>query len=498
MDLSKSDYMLFLKHPAWLWLKKHQKELLPPVDDNTQALFDSGHSFEEYAEQIFDGNVLKLGFDISIPNDYDNLLSKTEEILKNPPQFLMQARFKVGRLTFICDVIEFIGNNQINLYEIKSSTKVKVEHYYDLAFQVEVLEQLNYKVNQIFVVYVNNRFVRHGQIDANQLVIKSDVTEHVRHLNKVTAHQIKKALKVMDSYERPDLNPIYCRLNSFDEWMKIYQAIEPFDDRSIYNLYLLNAKTLIELEKNDIKTIDQIPDNFNLSEKQFRQINSFKAQKPSYNQLAIKKFLDQLKFPLYFLDYETLASVIPPFDQLRPYQQLPFQYSLHVLDQPDGQLKHFEYLHQTDQNPAQPIAHQLVTDIGQNGSIVVWNMSFESNCNLLLASYNQDLKNKLQQINRRIVDLMIPFSEGWYIDYRFQGSASIKNVFPVIEEKLSYKDLNIAEGGSAQRIWMEVFLNHNPHHLDQDKVIEDLLSYCALDTLAMVKIYQFLRTLIKD
>lgn len=232
-----------------------------------------------------------------------------------------------------------------------------------------------------------------------------------------------------------------------------------------------------------------------MSEKQFRQINSFKAQKPNYNLPAIKKFLDRLEFPLYFLDYETLAHVIPPFDKLKPYQQLPFQYSLHVLNEPDGKTQHFEYLHQTNQNPAQPIAHQLINDIGEKGSILVWNMSFESSCNLLLASYNQDLKTKFQKINLRIIDLMIPFSEGWYVDYRFKGSASIKNVFPVLENKLSYKELDISEGGSAQRIWMDVFLNNNPQHLDQEKVMADLLKYCSLDTLAMVKIYHFLRKL---
>jgi len=495
MDLSKSDYMLFLKHPAWLWLKKHQKNLLPPIDDNTQAMFDNGHLFEEYAEKIFEGRVLKLGFDMSIPNDYDNLLHKTEEALKKPPQFLLQARFKVGRLTCICDVIEFVGDHQINLYEIKSSTKVKTEHHYDLAFQVEVLEQIGLEIKQIFVVYVNNRYVRQGAIDISQLVVKSEVTDQVNHLKKITTHQIEKALKVMDSYQRPDLSPTHCRLNSFQEWMKIYQNIEPFDDQSIYNLYILNAKTLIELEKNNIKNITEIPDDFNLSEKQFRQINSFKAQKPNYNLPAIKKFLDRLEFPLYFLDYETLAHVIPPFDKLKPYQQLPFQYSLHVLNEPDGKTQHFEYLHQTNQNPAQPIAHQLINDIGEKGSILVWNMSFESSCNLLLASYNQDLKTKFQKINLRIIDLMIPFSEGWYVDYRFKGSASIKNVFPVLENKLSYKELDISEGGSAQRIWMDVFLNNNPQHLDQEKVMADLLKYCSLDTLAMVKIYHFLRKL---
>ncbi len=494
MELSKSDYILFLKHPAWLWLKKHQKNLLPPIDENTQALFDAGHLFESYAEKIFKGEVEKLGFDMSIPNDYDNLLQKTNQALQNPPQFLLQARFKYEELTCICDVIEFISQKEINLYEIKSSTRVKPDHHYDLAFQAFILEKLGFLVHQIFVAHVNNSYVRQGEIDPEKLTKVTEVTEEVKKLRKLTSHQIQKALKTATSYQKPDLSPIYCRLNSFQDWLKIYKSIETVPADSILNLYLLNAQLLIKFDEMNITSLSQIPDDFYLTTKQQRQVQAFKDKKPIIDQTKIHSFLETLKFPIYFLDYETLASVIPPFDGLKPYQQLPFQYSLDVIEAPDKKLKHFEYIHQDSTNPVKPLTDQLIDNIGETGSIVVWNMSFESSCNVLLAKLYPEKKDQLKKINSRIVDLMVPFSDGLYIDKDFQGSASIKKVLPVLNQKLSYKSLNISEGESAQRIWMQTFLDNNPQ-FSKEKVIKDLLVYCGLDTLAMVEIYNYLKAL---
>ncbi len=494
MELSKSDYILFLKHPAWLWLKKHQKNLLPPIDENTQALFDAGHLFESYAEKIFKGEVEKLGFDMSIPNDYDNLLQKTNQALQNPPQFLLQARFKYEELTCICDVIEFISQKEINLYEIKSSTRVKPDHQYDLAFQAFILEKLGFTVHQIFVAHVNNSYIRHGEIDPEKLTKVTEVTEDVKKLRKLTSHQIQKALKTAASYQKPDLSPIYCRLNSFQDWLKIYKSIETVPADSILNLYLLNAQLLIKFDEMNITSLSQIPDDFHLSTKQLRQVQAFKSNQPIIDQTKIHNFLETLKFPIYFLDYETLASVIPPFDGLKAYQQLPFQYSLDVIEAPNKKLKHFEYIHQDATNPVKPLTDQLIDNIGENGSIVVWNMSFESSCNVLLAQLYPEKKDQLKAINSRIVDLMVPFSDGLYVDKDFQGSASIKKVLPVLNQKLSYKSLNISEGESAQRIWMQTFLDNNPQ-FKKEEVIKDLLVYCGLDTLAMVEIYNYLKTL---
>ncbi|MEX2436791.1 MAG: DUF2779 domain-containing protein, partial [Candidatus Paceibacterota bacterium] len=198
--------------------------------------------------------------------------------------------------------------------------------------------------------------------------------------------------------------------------------------------------------------------------------------------------------PLYFLDYETAMSVIPLYDGTKPYQQIPFQYSLHTVEFPDSEPKHTEYLHRDSNNPVPNLLENLRKDIGNKGSIIVWFKAFETRRNDEMGEIMPKYKEFLEDLNNRVVDLMDPFSNGWFVDKNFKGSSSIKNVLPVLAPDLSYKDLEVQEGGAAQRLWMENVFN-NDGNKDNEKLFFDLIEYCKLDTLAMVKIWQTLNDL---
>jgi hypothetical protein len=185
---------------------------------------------------------------------------------------------------------------------------------------------------------------------------------------------------------------------------------------------------------------------------------------------------------------------VPYFDGMRPYKQYPFQYSLHILDAPDSALRHMGYLHKDNCDPAEMLSKILKAQIGESGSVVTWNMGFEKGCNELIGSRLPEYTEFYKMLNNRIVDLMTPFSTGLYVDKDFKGSASIKNVLPVLVPELSYKNLGIQEGGSAQRLWMEAILDGKRMN-EKEKILSDLLEYCKLDTLAMVEIYKRLRNL---
>lgn len=451
MQLSKSDYMLFLKHPAWLWLKKHDKHKLPPIDEGTQAMFDAGHKFEAYAEAIFE-NGLTLGFNDF--NEYNSLTERTQRALKDGATTIFQSRFVWGEYNCLPDIVDIVGDNEVDLYEIKSSTKVKDEHLYDLAFQRAVIEANGLKIRKIFVIYVNNEYVRHGEIIPTELTKMDDVTLDVHNLAAFTESNMPLALDTMKSDTMPDPNPIFLsKLGNKKEWQAIYDSI----------------------------TGAEKPDYSN-------------AQ-PTYQKHEIDVFLNELEYPLYFLDYETMSAVVPYFDGHRPYQQVPSQYSLHILDSPDAELRQKEYLHRENTDPSLPIAQHLVDDIGTSGSIITWNAGFEKSCNVTLGKLNPEFADAMEAINERIVDLMIPFKpkNGWYSDPRFEGSASIKYVLPVVVPALSYKELDIQNGGSAQTLWMQAVLDGTRE--DKEKILDDLIKYCGLDTLAMVEIYNVLRNL---
>jgi len=179
---------------------------------------------------------------------------------------------------------------------------------------------------------------------------------------------------------------------------------------------------------------------------------------------------------------------------MRPYAQYPFQYSLHILDSPDSELRHLEYLHTDNSNSAEAVVNAMRSHFGDSGSIVTWNMGFEKGCNDALAGFVPESSEFLKNINERIVDLMVPFSSGAYVDHRFKGSASIKAVLPILVPDLSYKVLGIQDGQTAQRAWMEVVLD-GKHPDEKEKVLSDLIEYCGLDTFAMVEIYNCLKEL---
>ncbi len=486
IQLSKSDYMLYLKHPAWLWLKKHDKKKLPPIDDNTQAIFDAGNLFETYAQQYFPQGV-KLGF-----TDYDEYLDlpqRTKRAIDNGTTTLFQARFEHGSITCICDVVNIVADNTIDLYEIKSSTKAKPDHEWDLAFQMVVLEDCGYKVNKIYVIHVNNEYVKQGEIDYKQLCTISNITETVKEKRQETKQNIQKALKIIQSPIIPDISPSLAKGESYKEWLEIYKNLVTVDPYSIYDLARANGEIIGKLEELKIKRLIDINDSFPLSQKQRLQIQSLKTDTPIINKVQIKNFLDKLTFPVYFLDYETLASIIPAFDGLGPFQQLPFQYSLHRLHSPYGAFEHFMYLHKTNDNPAEPLSKSLRTHLENTGTILVWNESFEKSCNTLLGKLIPEYESFYEQLNDRIIDLMIPFSSDWYVHKDFEGSASIKKVLPVLVPELSYKELGIHEGAGAQRLWMEAVLDGKRED-EKEHILSDLEKYCKLDTFAMFGIYR--------
>lgn len=493
MQLSKSDYLMFLKHPAWMWLKKHDKSKLPPIDANTQAIFDAGHAFEAYAEAQFPGGVT-LGFDSY--DQYLTLPNRTAKAVQGDAQTIFQGRVEADELTCIFDVIDRVEGDLFDLYEIKSSTKEKPKHILDLAFQKLVLEQSHVRVRNVYVIVVNAEYVRSGDIDPKQLTRTIDVTDRVEAIKAQTQANIKRALKVMHAPTCPDLSPRHAEQAYLKEWLEIFLTMRlDTDPYSVYQINPPNSDLLGELEDQGIERMHDIPDDFVFgSDKHKRQVALTKLGKPIIHVERIREFLKGFQFPLYFLDYETMSSVVPPVDGSRPYQQIPTQYSVHILRAPGGPLEHREFLHIDKSNPGLPLLKQMQQDIGPVGSVIVWHEAFEKGRNHELGEMFPEYASFMTQLNERVIDLKTPFSEGWYEDCRFYGSASIKKVLPVLVPDLSYTDLAVHEGQSAQRLWMDVVLNEK-YSDKREQIFKDLLKYCALDTLAMVKIYETLAAL---
>ncbi len=498
MVISKSEFLLFLKHPAWLWLKKYDKSKLPLPDEDLQALFDEGTLFESYAEKLFP-DAVRLGYKKDgnefSGTKYYALPDLTLKEVEKGTKTILQGRIEVNNITAIFDVLEKAGKNTFDLSEIKASTSVKPEHIVDLAFQTIVLEDAGFKVRNISVLHVNNKYVRRGDIDPKGITSKADVTAEVREALEETRENIARAFKILESKTMPDISPRHLSQGGevFEEWLKIFQLIRgKLPETSIYKLYSPDSKTIAWLEDNGIELLNDIPLDGPLNEKQLRQVEAMKSGRQHVNTEEIKNFLNDLKYPLYFLDYETMAGVLPAFDGYRPYQQIPFQYSLHVLEKPGTEPKHKEYLHTEKSDPVPHLLKRLKDDFSGFGSVISWYMPFEKGRNKEMGEAYPEYKIFLDGVNDRMVDLMVPFSKGWFVDKDFFGRSSIKSVLPALLPDFSYKDLNISHGGQAQRVWMETILR-GKNQKDKEKIMADLREYCNLDTYAMYAIFKYLQ-----
>ena len=255
---------------------------------------------------------------------------------------------------------------------------------------------------------------------------------------------------------------------------------------SVYRITHITREQLLDLIGRGILDINQVPDGYFSSERQRLQVELTKAKKTFVDRPRLKEELRKLRYPLYFLDYETIMPAIPLFDGHKAYQIMPFQYSLHVIERPAAKPKHYD-TRKTD--PAPSLLKTLRSHIGDKGSVLAWNSPFEKSCNQRMAERNLQYKNFLDSVNDRLYDLALIFKD-IYVDYRFKGSVSIKNVLPIMIPELSYEALEIRNGEMAIQSITELI---GRSFFGRSKIVLELKKYCELDTLAMVRIFEILR-----
>lgn len=488
MRLSKSDFLKYRVCPSYFWLWKHSPELVP--DESTAEVrdnkFEQGNQVEAIARQLFPNGVLVDGYNVQAQ-------ANTEKLITDGAPVLFQATVITDNdLLAMADVLERDNDGWI-LYEVKSSGEVKKDtHIPDMAFQKIAFERAGYKINETRIIHLNKEFVRHGiSIDPRAYFTIEDVDEAVTAILPEVESQIALALENIAQPESPVACP--CRLLSRGKHCPTFAHFNPdIPAYSVYNISRMQGKKLAELIDSEIFETTDIPNDFKLTPNQSVQVSVDKSGQTIVNRDKIHAELSQLEYPLYFIDYESVNPAIPMLDDTRPHQQVVFQYSLHVLTAPDAELRHSEFLCRDDTTESlHALVNQMRQDIGQTGSVIVWNKSFERTRNTELGQLFPESKEFFEDVNIRVYDLMDVFSKNYYVDPAFKGSNSIKDVLPVLVPHLSYKELAIGKGDLASVRWYEIASGEDASGAEQ--VFSDLLEYCKLDTLAMVEIFNVLK-----
>jgi len=490
--LTKSDFLKFVQCPKFLWLGKYGKDLASGISDETQRRFDGGAEVEEYAYKLFPGGASARGKNIK--DDIDN----TKKVLAAGGEIVFQPTFSNYDANLYCrsDILKFDKERgEWDIFEVKSAAEVKEINYYDLAFQKTCLEQEGKKVGKLNIVYVNREYVRHGEIEPEKLLKIEEVTDEVLKIVDKVRKKILEAQYILGTKDEPKVK-ILKQCYAPYECSFINYCWKDIKEGSIYDVYGgLSARQLEMLLDMGIMKLADLPEGFLKKENYLRHLEAVKSGKQKIDREKIAGELSKLKYPLYFLDYETYSEVIPPFDGYRPYEQMAFQYSLDVEDAPGGKLRHFDFLVREPGDPEVPLAESLSKAIGPEGTVISWFKTFESGRNAEMAARYPEYKKFFDGVNKRMFDLMDIFKNGYFVDRGFVASASLKKVMPIMVPDLSYKDLNIQEGSAASNSWPKLF-DKKLGKAEREKIYNDMIVYCRLDTMAMVRILEKLRSVV--
>lgn len=496
MKLTKTDFLIYKDCAKNAWLKVHKPNIYfaEPLSVFDQGIIETGNEVDELARDLFPNGVL-----LTDRND----IEETKRLIENRTPIIYQPIFETNLYKIICDILVWNPDtNLYDLYEVKASNsgenkKAKDELYStDLAFQYVVLNELKIPIGRLFLIRLNNEYVRGRNLEIHQLFTKEDFTERVMNIVASVSGEMKIAQDfISQEIELP--GSCTCITRGRSAHCTTFSHSNPdVPEYSVHDISRIgqSKKKLEELVDSRIFSLNDIPKEFKLSDKQRNQVDATQSGKVFIDTQEIKNFLEKISTPISFFDYETFPAAIPRFPGYSPYNQIPFQFSLHVFNPEDDILSHAEFIFTENKNPDEALINALRKHFPSTGSILVWYKPFEMGRNKELAGRNPDHREFLEDLNNRIVDLRDIFTEQHFIHPDFKGKTSIKYVLPVIAPELSYKELDIQEGATASDTWNKIVSKK----LNEKEIIEKiahLCTYCKRDTFAMLAIWKHLKNL---
>lgn len=488
VQLSKTRYCKMVQCKKILWLDQYKPD--EKVRTARESVFKNGDKVGELARSLF-GEYENVKYDEHL----NAMIEQTTNLLKNKPNIITEACFKYENNFCSIDILKN-DNDGVEIYEVKSSTQIDDIFLEDASYQYYVLSNLGFNVKKVYVVYINSTYIRRGQLELNKMFNIEDIT----HISKEKQEEIRNNIIKMDEYmtkhgkkSEPEKDiSLHCiKPYECEYWQYCTRNLPK---PNVFDIVGMNKSTKFKKYHEGAVSFRDLQYE-SINKKYLEQIDfEINDKGDKIDKENIKKFIDTLSYPIYFLDFETFQQSIPEFEGVSPYMQIPFQYSLHYIEEENGELKHKEFLAEAGTDPRRELSEKLVQDIPMNVCVTAYNMGFEKGVIKKLAQQYPDLSKHLLNITENIKDLMIPFSKRYYYTKAMQGSYSIKYVLPALypnDPELNYHNLPVVHnGGEASDTFLSLVRKSEE---EQEKLRKGLLVYCKLDTYAMVKIWQRLK-----
>ncbi len=478
-SLSKSRYLNGLQCSKLLWVSANEYSRLPEVDEATQSVFDQGHEVGELAQSLFPGGLNVYSLTIS-----ENLRETKSALRSRLPVY--EAGFSAAHLFCRVDILNPAGEDAWDIIEVKSTTEIREEHLHDVAFQWHCCRTAGLTIERCRIAYLDKDFVKNGDIDPRELFVVEDVTDRLPPYIEGIGERIEQMLAVISSDECPEAAigqhcnaPYACALQG-ECWA--YLPVH-----HVMTLYY--GKKLGEnLMKDGILNISDIPQDVKLNAKQQIQKECVICGQPHIDRAELRSFLARLQYPLYFMDFETFMTAVPLYDGTGPYQAIPFQFSVHVVEREGARARHKSFLAKGKEDPRPAFLAALKEAVGSEGTILVYYEAFERSRLKELAAAFPEHSGWITDALSRIMDLLAPFKDFSYYHPSQAGSASLKKVMPAVTG-IGYDELEIGHGDIASLRYMQAELGYISSE-ERAKIRKDLLQYCGQDTSGMVRIVE--------
>ncbi|MDD4974387.1 MAG: DUF2779 domain-containing protein [Bacteriovorax sp.] len=485
--IAKYDYIKFKQCPRlfaynWLDIRPSAGEIDPLKDFLTLQGIEVGILAKDLFKNRATYNVNQKNVTLAF--------IETKEALGSV-DVIFEGAFEYEGLITRPDILNFKDNE---LVEIKSTTEVKDDHILDIAFQKYLLEKCGVKINKVKIGHINKQYVFDGTLDLNDFFIFTDVTEIISH--KIL--ELENDLLIINDIIKNGVLPerligSHCNSESGCPYKKDCWDEATLD--SIFNLRRDVSGKKFDLHREGIKQLKDIPSYVTLTNFQKLQKEAEIHSCAIVNHFAIAEAIHEVVYPIYFLDFEAFIQAIPRYPKTTPYQQIPFQASIHRLKGQGLKLKHFSFLNIDDTDPRLALSKFLIKSLEEYGSIIAYHASYEKGRLYELIKSAPQYEKELLALIDRIWDLEEIFNKGMYVHPDFQGSTSIKKVLPVICPKLSYDDLGINNGTLASVQYLKM-ISKDTSKEKKEKIKNDLEAYCSLDTFAMYSIFKKISELI--
>jgi predicted RecB family nuclease len=488
MRISKSKYIAGCQCLKRLYWQVHEPGLAARSDGANQAIIEQGQEVGLLARQLFPG-----GVEVSRSGGLEAAIRSTRELVANPEvPAIFEGTFEHQGVIVKTDILQRRKQNHWRLVEVKSTADLKDHHSEDVAIQSYVLSGSGLNLASVWLAHINREYVLAGtEVDPHQFFLFRNLTTRAKNLQPELVIRLLSQFRILALPTPPEvptgahcINPVVCEFFS--------HCNQPLPEDHIGYLPRLHASALEQLEDLGVESIHDIPADFELSEFQRRVCSAMQTGQPWFS-ADLKTEFESLKYPLCFMDFETVNPAIPRFVGMHPYDHIPFQFSVHVQQELGAAPKHFEFLAMNNGDPRPAFISSLCEALGERGSIIVYNQQFESQRLWELAGRLPEYTQRIRDIQGRLWDLL-PVARNHVYHPAFGGSFSLKAVLPALVPEMTYEGMEVPNGQAAGLAW-KAMIDGNCSEGERQAKRKALLDYCGQDTLALVKLVEQLRSL---